>query len=57
MPNATARIWITLAVTAGWVILALRFLSKRDWPFTALSVVAALFYGYCLYRLTQPPRD
>lgn len=57
MPNATARIWITLAVTAGWVILALRFLSKRDWPFTALSVVAALFYGCRLYRLTQPPRD
>lgn len=55
--QSNSRMWITALVTAGWVILALRFVSKQDWVLVAMSVVAALFYGYRLYLLTRPPRE
>lgn len=52
--NAPVRIWITTLVTAGWIILALRFyFVKHDLSFTGLCAVAAAFYAYRLYLLTQ----
>ena len=47
------RLWLTVALCAGWAILLIVFLRKGNWALAALSAVLLIAYGVRLYGLTK----
>ncbi len=39
-------VWLTGILLCCWIILALRFVAKGDWPMAGLSVILLVFYAY-----------
>ena len=53
MNPVSFRLWLTVALCAGWAILMIVFLRKADWALAALSAVLLIAYCVRLYSLTR----
>ncbi|WP_420596139.1 hypothetical protein [Deinococcus sp.] len=47
------RVWLTVALCAGWAILLILFLRRANWPLVVISAILLIAYCVRLYGLTR----